>query len=97
MSREYYVIKPLPIDEDDDSLERGYELLKYNTNKQVSSRGCVYKTKEGTFTCDDAGFKYHKNEDISRRVRIVKKHIELGEPKFAAYWFGKKGIDCFKV
>ena len=97
MSKEYYVIKPLSISEDDEKYERGFELIKYNTNKQISSMGNVFKTKEGTYISDDAGFKLHGNEMASRRIRIVKKHIELGEPKFAAYWFSRKGIDCFKV
>ena len=96
MSIEYYVIKPLSVEEDSDN-ERGFELVRYNTNKQVSSIGNVYKRKDGSFVSDDKGFKYHRNEKASRRIRIVKKHLELGEPKFAAYWFGRKGIDCFKV
>lgn len=96
-NREYYVIKPLSIAEDDDKYERGFELVKYNTNKQISSIGNVYKTKDGGFISDDKGFRSHGNELASRRIRIVKKHLELESPRFACYWFGRKGIDCFKV
>lgn len=97
MAKEYYVIKPLPISEDDSKYNRGFELLKYNTNKQISSIGNVYQTKEGSFISDDLGFRKHKNENASRRIRIVKKHLELKEPKFAAYWFNKHKVEFFKV
>lgn len=96
MAREYYVIKPLAIPEGSNH-SKGFELLRYNTNKQVSSVGNVFQNLEGGFSSDDSGFKRHKNELASRRIRIVKKHIELGEPKFATYWFHKNCIDCFKV
>lgn len=97
MVMEYYVIKPLPILEDNSMYKRGFELLKYNTNKQISSIGNVYETKEGSFISDDLGFKKHKNEKVSRRIRIVKKHLELKEPKFSAYWFNKNKVEFFKV
>lgn len=97
MAEEYYVIKPLLILENKSLYTRGFELLKYNTNRQVSSIGNVYQTKDGSFISDDLGFKKHKNEMASRRIRIVKKHLELKEPKFAAYWFNKHKVEFFKV
>ncbi|NNK82752.1 MAG: hypothetical protein HKO92_06490 [Flavobacteriaceae bacterium] len=95
-AREYYVIKPLRLPEETE-YKRGFELVKYNTNRQVSSIGNVYQTMEDAFISDDAGFKLHRNELASRRIRIVKKHLELGEPKFACYWLHRRGIECFKV
>ena len=96
MSREYYVIKKLTIDEDS-QYEMGFELVKYNGSKQSSRVGKVFKTKEGNFISDDTGFKRHRNELANRRIRIVKRHLELGSPSFAAYWLNKGRIDCFKV
>lgn len=96
MAREYYVIKPLSIPEDS-GYTRGFELIKYNTSRRVSSIGNVFQNSEGNFISDDCGFKKHKNELANRRIRIVKKHLELGEPAFAAYWLNKGNIDCFKV
>lgn len=96
MSREYYVIKSIPVAEDS-GYTKGYELVKYNTSKQSSRVGNVYQTSEGRFISDDCGFKRHKNELVSRRIKIVKKHLELGEPAFAAYWLNKNNVDCFKV
>lgn len=97
MAKEYYVIKPLILPEEESRYSKGFELVKYNTNKRCSRVGNVYQTCDGNFISDDYGFKNHKNELASRRIRIVKKHLELGEPKFAAYWLCKGKIDCFKV
>ena len=94
MSTEYYVIRPVQVEGDHES---AYELVKYNSRTQVTGRGHVFKQKDGTFVSDDNGFKCHKNELASRRIRIVKKHLELGEPKFAAYYLQKNNVEGFIV
>lgn len=97
MKREYYVIRELPVNENDLDYSRSFELVKYNGSKQSSKAGKVFITKEGNFISDDAGFKSHGNPDVSRRIRIVKHHLDSGSPKFACYWLNKGTIDSFKV
>lgn len=94
MAKEYYVIKSVTPKDDH---RRAWQLLKYSTTRVISGQGHVYETQDGKFVSDDRGFKSHQNELASRRIRIVKKHLELEEPRFAAYWFNKNNIECFKV
>ncbi len=96
MKREYYVIRELPVTEEEGH-KRAFELVKYNGSKQSSKAGNVYITQEGSFMSDDAGFKAHGNPEINRRIRIVRHHLESGEPKFACYWLNKGKVDSFKV
>jgi len=94
MSREYYVVQPVQLEGDH---AKAYELVKYNIHSQVTGRGHVFINEDGTFTSNDSGFKTHKNEFASRRIRIVKKHIERGEPRVACYSLVNGNVECFEL
>lgn len=95
--REYYIVKQIPILEGK-KYSKGFSLLKYtDSNKQGSEVGKVYQLKDGSFISDDSAFNTHQNEFASRRVRIVKTHLEIGEPKFSVYWMTKTKVEHFKV
>lgn len=96
MKREYYVIRELPVTEDE-GYKRSFELVKYNGNKQSSKIGKVSITDEGNFISDDAGFRSHGNPEVNRRIRIVKHHLENNEPKFACYFLHKGRVNSVKV
>jgi hypothetical protein len=92
-SIEYYVVRPLSGLSNE--YKRGWELTKYNSSRFVTGTGNVYELPSGGFISDDAGFKNHRNELASRRIRIVKKHLDLKEPGFAAYWLSKNNVEYF--
>lgn len=91
---EYYVIQPVRLEGEH---VKAFELVKYNHRSQVTGRGNVFLHKDGAFTSNDSGFKTHKNELASRRIRIVKKHIENGEPNVACYSLVNGEVQCFKL
>lgn len=92
--REYYVIQTIQLE---GNHTKAYELVKYNNNSMVTGRGNVFTHEDGSFSSNDSGFKTHKNELASRRIRVVKKHIEMGEPRVACYSIQKGSVECYKL
>ena len=91
-AREYYIVQPVQLEGDH---MRAFELVKYNSRSQVVGRGHVFIHEDGSFTSNDSGFMNHKNELASRRIRVVKKHLERGEPRVACYTLVNGNIECF--
>ena len=94
MSREYYIVNQ---EVREDPYIRVFELVKYNQNSKIVGRGKVFLNADGSFSSNDSGFKSHKNELASRRIRIVKKHIEEGEPRVACYSLVRGQVKCFQI
>jgi hypothetical protein len=94
--KEYYTIKRVH-EKENELYSRVFELTKFNSSKQSETVGFVYRTPDNKFISDDPAFQQHKNEMASRRIRIVKKHLELCEPRFTVYWLDNNNINHFKA
>ena len=67
-----------------------YQISKFSGHKQPDSTGIVRHFHNNNYDSDDKGFQYHKNQDVNKRIQVVRKHQSLGEPGLTAYWHDDK-------
>jgi len=89
---EYYVVRrDTDYERKNSDVDRAYLITKFHDKREPSDTGLVYRRKNGSWYSDDYGFRRHGNENASKRIALVKKHISLGEPDLSAYWIDKSG------
>ena len=88
----YYTVRKVPTPHDQSSfVKHTWDIAKFSGHKEPDEVGTVRQFHSGRFDSDDYGYQYHKNEFANKRINIVKRHIELGQPLMTAYWHDDKG------
>jgi hypothetical protein len=83
----YYLVRELNVKSSPD-VKRIFSIAKFTGANEPSETGTVREFHNGRWDSDDMGFTMKGKE--SKRIRIVRKHIELGEPVLTAYWQNSK-------
>lgn len=84
---EYYTVKRLS--------DSYWSIARYS-EESVHLDNMLVSHIEGKWSSNDKGFLRHKNESASKRIRIVKHHVEDGEP-IGAYWYEGSQIHVQKA
>lgn len=74
---EYYTVKRVS--------DSSWSIIRYSEN-QVHLDNILVSKINDKWSSNDKGFLRHQNDSASRRIRIVKHHVQQGEP-VAAYWY----------
>ena len=89
---EYYVVRQVHTHpQADHYVKRTFQIAKFSGHREPDSIGHVRELHNGKWDSDDKGFMFHHNEHANKRIRIVKKHVALGQPAVTAYWHSDKG------
>ena len=82
ISDTYYLVRQINKQSSPD-IKRVFSIAKFIGHNEPTETGIVREFYNGRFDSDDIGFMCNRE---TKRIRIIKKHIELGEPILTAYW-----------
>ena len=85
---EYFTVKRIS--------SSSWSVARYSEN-QAHLDNTIVSNIDDRWSSNDKGFLRHKNEAASKRIRIVKHHLEKGEPTAAAYWYEGSEIQTYEA
>jgi len=63
-----------------------YEIVKTDSDENIVEIGLVHRDSRGKWFSDDSSFVNLRNEQANKRIKIVKKFIEMNKPKNVSFY-----------
>lgn len=84
-----FKISKITLDNSDSTL---FEIIKVDENNNIIDVGLVENKPNGKWFSDDSSFIRLRNESANKRIKLVKKYIEIGQPSNVLFSLTKNNI-----